>query len=297
MTPADRDALIARWSRPSSDDEILQQERALRMVKAAVASSSALADASLRVYAKGSYANNTNVRRDSDVDIVVQLTECEYFDYYGEQPDEYNPSPYEGPWTKDAWRRIVTRAMVAAFEDVDTAGKVAVKIAAVPGSRPPIDVVPAFDFRRFWNARRTDSTPGSCVWTSDGKQIINWPDQQLANGRAKNDRTRKRYKNTARVLKNAENHLAADGAIKALPSYLMECLAWNVPDRVLSSGSTATYDFQETLRWLWLHLGDDYRHEDWDEPNGLKYLFGAHQKWTVADAQGLVLATWNLMDY
>lgn len=297
MNAGNRDARIAGWSRPSSDDEVIQQERAVRMVKAAIAASTSLADASLRVYAKGSYANNTNVRRDSDVDIVVQLTECEYFDYYGDQPDVHNPSPYEGPWTKDSWRRAVTRAMVAAFDDVDTSGKIAVKIPAVAGSRPPIDVVPAFDYRLFWNPRRTDWSAGSCVWSSVGKQIVNWPDQQLDNGRAKNDRTRKRYKNTARVLKNAKNHLAAAGTIKDLPSYLMECLAWNVPDPVLWSGSTPAYDFQETLRWLWLHLGDDYRHDDWDEPNQLKYLFGAHQKWTVADAQGLVRATWNLMEY
>ncbi len=29
---------------------------------------------SVRVYVKGSYANNTNVRRDSDVDIAVEWT-------------------------------------------------------------------------------------------------------------------------------------------------------------------------------------------------------------------------------
>lgn len=297
MTPSEREALLARWWRPSSDDEVQQQERAVRMVKAAVAAYPALRDAGMRVYAKGSYANNTNVRRDSDVDVVVQLTECEYFDYHDDEPDVYNPSPYDGSWTRDSWRLAVTRAMVAAFGDVDTTGKVAIHIPAVLGSRPPIDVVPAFDYRRFWNSRRTDWAAGSCVWTGDGKQIINWPDQQLANGRAKNDRTRKRYKNFARVLKNAENHLAGGGTIKPLPSYLMECLAWNVPDRILWSGAAASYDFQDTLRWLWLHLGDEYEHDDWDEPNERTYLFGSHQKWTVAETKGLVLATWNLMDY
>lgn len=82
----------------------------------------------------------------------------------------YNPSPYEGPWDKDAWHRAVTRAMVAAFDDVGTSGNVAVNVPPVPGSRPSIDVVPAFDFRRFWNPRRTDWAKGSCVWTADGKQ-------------------------------------------------------------------------------------------------------------------------------
>ncbi len=73
-----------------------------------------------------------------------------------------------------------------------------------------------------------------------------------------------------RVLKNAENHLSAADTINQSPSYLMECLAWNVPDRVLWSGAPANH-FQETLGWLWLHLGHEYDREDWVMPNELKY--------------------------
>ena len=99
------------------------------------------------------------------------------------------------------------------------------------------------------------SRRGSCVWPKTGlTKIVNWPDQQLANGRAKNQRTGQRYKNYVRALKNAENVLVKAGTIKAKPSYLMECLVWNVADSTLKSG-TLDVGFRATLVELWQGLG------------------------------------------
>jgi hypothetical protein len=297
MSPTERARLLSRWSDPSSPNEVSEQRRAERMVTAAINAVPLLRSTDKRIYPKGSYANNTNVRRDSDVDIVVQNQEFETFDYYDEQPEVYNPDPYQGRWTKAAWREAVTEALCEAFDsDVDATGRVAVKIAAVEGSRPPIDVVPANDFRRFWDASRRSSSAGSYIYTRTGKDIVNWPDQQLANGRANNDRTGKRYKNFVRVLKNAENALVDDEELASLPSYLMECLIWNVPDLTLRRGGVDDA-FRDTLVWLWDHLGDDYVKEEWDEPNELKYLFHSTQPWTRAQARELVQAAWTLLDY
>ena len=68
------------WTGPSSPTEQDKQDRTERMVREAVAAHKAFAGCSLTVYAKGSYANNTNVRTDSDVDIAVQCHEAEYWD-------------------------------------------------------------------------------------------------------------------------------------------------------------------------------------------------------------------------
>ena len=51
-----------------------------RMIKEAVRDHPGFADCSLTVYAKGSYANNTNVRADSDVDVAVQCSNAIYSD-------------------------------------------------------------------------------------------------------------------------------------------------------------------------------------------------------------------------
>lgn len=58
-------------ARPS-DHEDSKREKTEKEVKAALAASDALAGRPYRVYVKGSYANNTNVRLNYDVDVAVE---------------------------------------------------------------------------------------------------------------------------------------------------------------------------------------------------------------------------------
>jgi len=62
------------WTTPSSATEQEKQERTERMIRHAVDEHGPFAGCSLRVYAKGSYANNTNVRADSDVNNALIWT-------------------------------------------------------------------------------------------------------------------------------------------------------------------------------------------------------------------------------
>lgn len=71
--------ILARWTAPSSDTEQEKQERAERMIRQAIDDHEPFRECSLNVYAKGSYANNTNVRSDSDVDIAVECTDVRYW--------------------------------------------------------------------------------------------------------------------------------------------------------------------------------------------------------------------------
>ncbi|GAB2474020.1 nucleotidyltransferase domain-containing protein [Jatrophihabitans fulvus] len=298
LTTTDRARLLSQWIRPSSADEQTQQDRAKRMVTDAVKAHAPLSGANLYVYAKGSYANNTNVRRDSDVDIVVECQDCAYYDFLpGVRAATPTLTPYEGDWTPSKFRAEVTAAINNAFGRSNvTSGTVALAISAVPGSRPSIDVVPSFDYFRYDDPYRTVSHRGSCVFPTSGAKIVNWPDQQLTNGRAKNQRTGSRYKNYVRALKNAENLLAIAGTISAKPSYLMECLVWNVSDWTLKSG-TLDNGFRATLVELWQGLKDDGGWENWTEPNQLKYVLRGGQKWSRADAKEVVLETWRYLDY
>lgn len=72
--------MLIRWTAPSSDTEQEKQDRTERMVCQAVEAHAPFKGCSLDVYAKGSYANNTNVRADSDVDIAVECTEAVYWE-------------------------------------------------------------------------------------------------------------------------------------------------------------------------------------------------------------------------
>ncbi|SDU16731.1 nucleotidyltransferase domain-containing protein [Jiangella alkaliphila] len=300
MLPAARQLLLSNWIQPSSANEQQQQERAERMVREAIDGSTAFSGSTLKIYTKGSYPNNTNVRRDSDVDVVVELQDCQYYEYLeGRSPAGRKHSPYVGPWTPATWRSAVRAALEAKFgkDSVDTSGTVAINVSAVPNSRPSADVVPSFAFIRYDDPAGITFHEGSCVFPTDGAQKIqNWPRQQLRNGRNLNDRSGRRYKEYVRALKNAENRLSADQVIKDLPSYFMECLVYNVPVATLKYGSLDD-GFRETLAYLWENLDNGVAYADWVEPNELKWLFKGHQKWSVGDGKDLVMAAWNYLGY
>jgi hypothetical protein len=270
------------------------------MVTEAISACDSFSGVSKRIYAKGSYANNTNVRRDSDVDIVVECHECIYWDYDPSVAPPTTPvsAPYVGDWSPAKWRAEVVRALQAKFgrDQVDDSGSVAVYIPEVSGSRPSIDVVPSFHYRRYTNAAKTVFHEGSCVFPKTGAKIINWPQQQLDNGRHKNDLTGKRYKNFVRALKNAENTLVKAGTLEEVPSYFMECLIFMIDNTTLKSGDLSS-GFRASLSELYQGLGDESIHGDWVEPNRLKWLFRGPKKWTPAQGRELVLETWRYLEY
>lgn len=298
MTSLERQNLINQWRAPSSLTEKDSQDRAERMVKDAVAYHQAFSAINPRVFPKGSYANNTNVKLDSDVDIVVECDDVYFHSFldpaWGTVP---STSPYAGIWTPAYFRQEVTAALVNYFGASEVQiGDVALTLKEKTGSRPSVDIVPAFRYVRYDAPDLSVSQPGNKIFKKTTGELVNWPDQQLSNGRSKNVDSGTRYKDFVRVLKRAENYLVGQGVISELPSYLMECLIWNVPNSILNNG-TLEQDFGATLRWLWLKLTESYVREEWVEPNRLKYLFHNSQKWTVEDAKKIVLETWKLMGY
>ena len=302
MSASERQELLSRWIKPSSQDEKTQQDRAQRMVKDAVNAHAPFRGLEIKTYTKGSYPNNTNVRRDSDVDVVVEPLETFFSDYRSDVvPRAAVTGGYNGPWNPTAWRDEVVRAMANAFgrDGVDTTGNIAINIKAVPGSRPSADVVPSFLYYRFNDPSRSfaNADEGSCVFPKGStSKIVNWPKQQLDNGRAKNNASGGRYKDFVRALKNAENTLVKAGLLGDLPSYFMECLVFNVTDVVLRSGNLDS-GFRDTLVHMWTRLNDGRAYAQWVEPNRLKYLFQDSQKWTVEDGKALALATWSYLGY
>lgn len=298
MEKTERAALLSSWSGPSSDSEKDRQERAERMIKDAIDSWSAFEAVDYQIYSKGSYPNKTNVRSDSDVDVVIESRECFYFDYIsGVTGNPALHDVYEGPWTPDRWRAEIVLALEGAFGEgsIDSTGNVAINVAQVEGSRPSADVVPSFNYYRYHDSERQHAYNGSCVFAKDGNKIVNWPDQQLENGHTKNTSTGYRYKQYVRVLKRVENELTGKGEIDEVPSYFMECLIYNVGDDVLKSGD---FDegFKSTLVALWQAL-DGGSCDEWVEPNQLKWLFKGVQKWAPGDAKTLVLAAWRYLGY
>ena len=157
--------------------------------------------------------------------------------------------------------------------------------------------MPCFSYRRYTNTFLGLYDTGTCILPSDGSgSVVNWPDQQLRNGKKKNNDTGHRYKNFVRALKNAENTLADAGVIEELPSYLMECLVYNVPNAVLRRGSDLSSGFEETLTCLAEMLAAPLMMVTMIEPNEIKSLFGGNS-WTPEQAKQLIAETRRLLDY
>lgn len=284
---------LSKWTGPSSDTEQDKQDRTERMIRQAIDSHEPFRDCSLKVYAKGSYANNTNVRSDSDVDVAVECTEVQYW----EESVKGNHTPgrsYEGIWTPAKLRAELLSALKAKFpEQVDSSGSTAIQINS-NSARVDADVVPCFSYRYYMKSETRDGTK---IFKTDGGSIVNYPAQQMENGTAKNKRTGYAYKKGGRLLKRIENAMAEDGTFRELPSFFMECLAYNCPDTVFTH-STWTDCLRAMLFHIWDKLqGDEPDFGRWVEVNECFFLFHANQKWTREDGREFAKAAWNYFGF
>lgn len=284
---------LSGWTGPSSDTEQEKQDRTERMIRQAIDSHAPFNNCSLKVYAKGSYANNTNVRSDSDVDIAVECTEVLYWKE-SEKGIHTPGKPYEGIWTPAKLRTELISAMKAKFPgQVDSSGSTAIQINS-NSARVDADVVPCFSFRYYM---KHGSRDGTKIFKTDGSNIVNYPAQQKKNGIAKNKRTGYAYKKGARLLKRIENAMAEDGTFRELPSFFMECLAYNCPDSVFSH-PTWTECLRDMLLHIWNSLqGDEPTTDRWLEVNECFFLFHENQKWDREDGREFAKAAWNYFGF
>ena len=285
--------ILSGWTGPSSDTEQDKQDRTERMIRQAIDSHESFTNCSLKVYAKGSYPNNTNVRSDSDVDIAVECTDVLYWEE-SEEGNHTPGDPYEGIWTPAKLRAELLSAMKAKFPgQVNSKGSTAIQINS-NSARVDADVVPCFSFRYYM---KYGSRDGTKIFKTDGSSIVNYPVQQMENGIAKNKRTGYAYKKGVRLLKRIENAMAEDGTFRELPSFFMECLAYNCPDNVFAH-PTWTECLRAMLLHIWNNLqGDEPTTGRWLEVNECFFLFHSNQKWTREDGREFAKAAWNYFGF
>jgi predicted nucleotidyltransferase len=288
---------LAGWTGPSSTTEQDKQDRTERMIREAINAHDAFNGSSYGIYAKGSYANNTNVRSDSDVDIVVECQEvCYWEDIEPNKGGHPATTPYLGKWTPEYLRAEIKVALEAKFSGSVVSGTTAFNIKS-SASRVDADVVPCFTFKEYFASG--SFREGTKLFKTNGGTIENYPNLQLTNGRSKNTRTNGAYKKTVRILKRLENAMIAAGVHVEVPSYLVECLAYNCPDSNFGY-PTWTANVRDCLATIYNQsLGNEPVDESsrWLEANGVKYLFHWKQKWTREGAHAFANAAWNYMEF
>jgi hypothetical protein len=248
------------------------------------------------VYLSGSYVNSTNIHGNSDVDVVIEVTSISYSNLSSEEKKALEITPATYSW--ETFRQDVITALTNYYGNqyIDTTGKKAIKVRAAPG-RQNADVIVATTYDLYQNGKIR--AEGITFWTQPkGDQIINFPKIHKDNGANKNSdfRTSNWYKRTIRTYKNARDKIYTNkpNLVGKFPSYFIECLLYNVPDRQF--GGSYESNFVNTLNWLSAELYKDTA-DQMECQNGIYYLFQPSLvTWNITDARTFVseiVDLWN----
>ena len=86
-------------------------------------------------------------------------------------------------------------------------------------------------------------------------------------------------------------------AAEPIPSYLIECLVWNVPNEGFEHN-----EYKADLRYILAHTFNatmtDEKCNKWGEVNELKYLFRSNQPWSrQQQAHAFLGAAWDYVGF
>jgi hypothetical protein len=281
---------LTTWSNQGATVTAKSTHEAVRSALARTAT--ALAGKDYDVYLQGSYKNDTNIRGDSDVDVVVQLNSTFIPDLSSLSEQDKaayerakNPATYQ--WI-DFRRDMLTTLRSAFGSDVADAPK-CIKIKG-NGGRLPADVVPCFEYRHFLHFRSWQDSaclPGIVFFTQpDNRRIVNYPKVHYENGCSKNSQTTTNgwFKPSVRMVKNVRGLLVERGAVgpRDAPSYFVECLVYNAPNATF--GGTFAQTLYKFLTW-----GSQVSLSTLRCQNGVTPLFGnTETQWQEASARSLL---------
>ncbi|MEW9808791.1 hypothetical protein ABUE31_22660, partial [Mesorhizobium sp. ZMM04-5] len=184
--------------------------------------------------------------------------------------------------------------------NVDATGGKAIKVSGNEGTRSEVDVVPTFTLHHIRTAGLAGVTKddGVALLSPTGHWTFNYPDQHIANGRAKRLRTGLKFKRIVRSIKRLQSDMEEHGLLRRrVPSFLIECLVYLVEDyHFLVETDDRYMRVKRVLQRISERLNSGLATYMLLEINDIKPLFGG-QAWTLEQAQEFVrLALWHLGD-
>lgn len=165
---------LRSWTYPPSDSEEAKLQNAERLVKETIASAATLQYRPIKVFCQGSYANDTNIRLDSDIDVNINYTGAFYYDLpYGMTKEQFGlgePSTY----SYEQFKNDVESALVAKFGRQNVKRKNKCLTVKENTYRAEIDVVPTWKHR--WYRQGGTYAEGVVLFADkDGGKVINYP--------------------------------------------------------------------------------------------------------------------------
>jgi hypothetical protein len=229
------------------------------------------------VYLQGSYKNDTNIRGDSDVDVVAQLNSTFSNNLSEDQKRILKLSSASYGW--EGFRKDALEALKAYYgQSQITEGNKSLRVKPANG-RLPVDVVVCSQYRKYRSVSSHDYIEGMCFWTkNENRRVINYPKVHYNSGVSKHQNSNKWYKPAVRLFKNSRTYIPGD----TTPSYFLECMLYNVPNS--NFGTSYQDSFCNILNWLnKADLGSFICQ------NGQLELFGmTPEQWDESQARGLI---------
>lgn len=263
---------LERWARGPSQTETERCDTTVRRITEALRPHFG---SRVSIFPQGSYRNRTNVRQDSDVDVVVR-DDHTYFPDLGQMNADarfrYDQNQGVPDHTFGEFKSKVHQVLRATFGSrVERKNK----CIFVPETATGVngDVVPCFVHKRFGPTGNVIAE-GIEFEADDGRRFNSFPEQHYQNGTSKNDATRRMYKRLVRILKNVRGELVERGTLPtdAMPSFFTECLVYNgAPDTVFLA-ETYFRASKQVIDALWNATGSEASHK-LTEVNRLKWLF------------------------
>jgi hypothetical protein len=289
---------LAGWTKPPSDSEQTKLENSERMVRDAISSDEKLKTISTETFGQGSYANNTNVRLNSDIDINVRYTGGYYFNLPPDVTEEDVNIAHIGlsGYSFSEFKTDIETALVNKFGRSEVVRNDKCITVKANTTRIETDVVPTWNFRRY--SKDGKYVLGAKFWSDKGKATVNYPKQHIENGISKNSNTYRRFKRLTRLHRKLRYKMIDDGENVSdnITSFLLECLVWNVPNRIINDNDSWTDRLKESIIYIHEQTKEEKTCKEWGEVSELLYLFTG-RKWTYKDVNSYMVLLWNHLEY
>ena len=289
---------LSRWATAPSETEETKCQNAVQRIKDAIENRF---NSQVSVFLQGSYKNRTNVRKDSDVDIVARHNDIYFPDITGLSEEDkitYNKLHTDAIYTFSQFKTDVQSAL----ESVFLAGEVERKDKCLRvkenSYRVNADVVPCFTHKRFRTPYQVEAE-GIEFLADSYARIHSFPEQHFENGKNKNVQTKQMYKSIVRIFKSIRGELIDRGEITKdlTSSFFIECLVWNVPDQGFNE-STFYQATRNVIVQIYNDMKTEEKYSQYAEVSDLKWLFPKNStKRTPQQAQQFMQLAYNFIGY
>lgn len=252
------------------------------------------------IFLQWSYSNSTNIKKDSDIDIVICYKKSYFFDISNlnkEQQDLFHSNTTNSTYSFSNFKKDVETYLISIYwKQVERKNK-CIKISW-NWYRVDADVVPCFKHNRYSTLDKISAEWIQLI-SDEGETIVSFPKQHKINWEKKNQQTNENYKWFVRVIKNCKKNLVDSREVdeKLVSSFLLECLVRNLPNMIFTKNNTYKECFNEIISSLYNDMWNKDKYNEYAEVCDLFYLLRwKRSKSTPLDIRKFLEQVYNLIN-